>query len=78
MCLGLANGYKPSKYSVDEVVCDYGVFENGKLINGLILNSRANALLIADVLNADARHEVHCKAAGAAPKTKFEVGDKSQ
>lgn len=44
------------KYEVKDVVCDYGVFEDGKLI--LILNSRSNAQLIADILTIDQEHRV--------------------
>lgn len=39
------------KYEVKDVVCDYGVFENGKL--KLICNSRANALKIKEILETD-------------------------
>ncbi|ELU5588551.1 hypothetical protein SCB17_003073 [Clostridium perfringens] len=39
------------KYTVKDVVCDYGVYEDDKLI--LILNSHANARLISDTLNSD-------------------------
>ena len=39
------------KYSVDSVVCDYGVFEDGKL--KLICNSRRNALLILAIMEKD-------------------------
>ena len=46
------------KYEVKDVVCDYGVFKDGELIAELILNSRRNALQIADILNADCRHEI--------------------
>lgn len=42
------------KYEVRDVVCDYGVFEDGKLI--LILNSRSNAQLIVKILEADQAH----------------------
>lgn len=47
-------------YSVDSVVCDYGVYEN---VNGnrrlcVICNSRANALLVADILNKDYEHQI--------------------
>lgn len=45
------------KYTVKDVVCDYGLFENDKLL--IILNSRANALLIKEILDADLQHEVH-------------------
>lgn len=44
------------KYEVKDVVCDYGVFEDDKLI--LILNSRSNAQLIADILTIDQKHRV--------------------
>lgn len=46
------------KYEVKEIVCDYGVCEDGKLIPQLILNSRHNAELIRTILEADQRHEV--------------------
>ena len=38
-------------YKVKDVVCDYGVYEDDRLI--LILNNRANALMIAKILEAD-------------------------
>lgn len=40
-----------SKYEVKPVVCDYGVYKDGKVI--LICNSRLNALLIADIMAVD-------------------------
>ena len=40
-----------SKYNVDSVVCDYGVFENGEL--KLICSHRRNALLIKDIMEKD-------------------------
>ena len=40
-----------AKYEVRDVVCDYGVFENGEL--KLILNSRAIALRIVELLIED-------------------------
>lgn len=46
------------KYKVKSVVCDYGVFEDEKLIPELILNSRSNAELIRNILEADEKHEV--------------------
>ena len=46
------------KYEVKDVVCDYGVFEDGKLVPQLILNSRSNAELVKSILEADERHEV--------------------
>jgi len=47
-------------YSVDSVVCDYGVYEtiNGNRKLCVICNSRANASLVADILNKDYEHEV--------------------
>ena len=51
-------------YTVDSVVCDYGVFEVYLDKNGeehkdlkLICNSRHNAILIADIMNKDLRGE---------------------
>lgn len=50
------------RYYVDPVVCDYGVFqkindEEPKLC--LILNSRANAELIVEILTDDLGHRRH-------------------
>lgn len=42
-----------SKFEVRDVVCDYGVFEDGEL--KLILNSRRIALQIVDLLEEDER-----------------------
>lgn len=42
-------------YTVQSVVCDWGVYENGKLI--VVVNSYSNAKLIVDILNADIKHE---------------------
>ncbi len=39
------------KYSVRSVVCDYGVYENDRLI--VICERYSNALLVADILNFD-------------------------
>ena len=39
------------KYTVEPVVCDYGLFLNGKL--KLIINNRQNAELIANILEKD-------------------------
>lgn len=38
-------------FKVKDIVCDYGVYQNDKLI--LILNDRYNANLIAEILNTD-------------------------
>lgn len=40
-----------SKYEVKDVVCDYGLYEDGEL--KLILNSRQNALTIKRILEVD-------------------------
>lgn len=45
------------EYTVKSVICDYGVFENEEML--IICNSQANAKLIADILNADSKHEVY-------------------
>lgn len=45
-------------YEVRQVVCDYGIYEEGKLIPELIMNSRANALLICEILRCDDEHRV--------------------
>ncbi len=44
---------KQTKFEVKDVVCDYGVFENGEL--KLILNSRRIALEIVELLEEDER-----------------------
>lgn len=44
-------------FEVKEVVCDYGIFADGKLIPRLILNSKANANEIVRILEVDDRHE---------------------
>jgi hypothetical protein len=44
-------------YEVKSVVCDYGVFEDGKL--KLILNSNSNAQLIKTILEVDDEHKVY-------------------
>lgn len=44
-------------YVVQSVVCDWGVYENGKLI--VVVNSYSNAKLIVDILNADIKHEIY-------------------
>ncbi len=46
-------------YEVRPVVCDYGIFENGKLI--LILNSSINAQLIKEILEIDYQRGVYQK-----------------
>lgn len=38
-------------FKVEDVVCDYGVYQNDELI--VILNDRYNANLIAEILNTD-------------------------
>lgn len=43
-----------TRYTVDSVVCDYGVFRDGEL--QVICNSRRNALLIKDILEKDERY----------------------
>lgn len=40
-----------AKYEVKNVVCDYGIYEDGKL--KLICNSRRNALLIKAIMERD-------------------------
>lgn len=45
-----------AKYEVKNVVCDYGVFEDGKLISGMMLNSKRNAEFIVEILEIDEKH----------------------
>nr|UVN04763.1 MAG: hypothetical protein [Bacteriophage sp.] len=40
-----------SRYEMKEVVCDYGIYENGNLV--LILNDYINAKNILDILKYD-------------------------
>lgn len=40
-----------AKYEVRDVVCDYGLFEDGKLV--LVCNSRRNAFLIKAIMERD-------------------------
>lgn len=44
-----------SKYELKEVVCDYGIYENGKLI--LVLNDYVNAKFILDILKYDEQNK---------------------
>lgn len=46
------------RYTVDSVVCDYGIFENGELIEKLIFNSSTNAKLVCKIMNLDADHKI--------------------
>lgn len=41
----------PITFKVESVMCDYGIFENDQLM--MIVNSRANALLIKSILQQD-------------------------
>lgn len=43
------------KIEVKDVVCDYGVFENGKLL--VITNKKSNAELIKSIIEADLKGE---------------------
>lgn len=45
------------RFEVKDVVCDYGVYEDGKLIPQLIFSSRQNALKVAEILNNEYRHQ---------------------
>lgn len=40
-----------SKYELRNVVCDYGIYENGELV--LLLNDHMNAAYILDILKSD-------------------------
>lgn len=42
-------------YELKDVVCDYGIHENGKL--ALVLNDRVNAKMILDILKYDEQHK---------------------
>lgn len=46
-----------SRYELKEVVCDYGIYENGEL--KLIINDYMNATMILDVLKHDEQHKSH-------------------
>lgn len=43
------------QYEVRDVVCDYGVYEDDKLV--LILNNRRNAEAIVKILEADLKNK---------------------
>ena len=42
-------------YTVNPIVCDYGVFDNKRNLV-VICNSRFNAHLISDIMNCDGKH----------------------
>lgn len=44
-------------YEVKSCVCDYAIYDEGKLIKDLIFNSRKNAELVCDVMNLDCNHK---------------------
>ncbi|WP_454969177.1 hypothetical protein [Eubacterium sp.] len=46
----------PITFKVESVMCDYGIFENDQLM--MIVNSRANALLIKSILQQDLKGKV--------------------
>lgn len=46
-----------SSYKVKDVVCDYGVYENEKLIH--IFNDKENAELVRSILESDSKHKRH-------------------
>ena len=48
-----------TKYEVKALICGYGIFENGEF--KLVVNSKANALLIKYVLEQDLKHQVVIK-----------------
>lgn len=48
-----------TKYEVNALICGYGIFENGEF--KLVVNSKANALLIKYVLEQDIKHKVVIK-----------------
>ncbi len=54
------------RFEVKDVMCDYGVFENGKL--QVVTNSRANALLIKHILQQDIKGVIVKSPFSAHPK----------
>lgn len=46
---------KESKYELKPVVCDYGIYEDGKMV--LLLNDYTNAKFILDILRYDEKKE---------------------
>ena len=46
-----------SSYEIRSAVCDYGIFENGKLV--LILNDHMNAKYILDILQHDEQKKIY-------------------
>lgn len=49
------------RYKVEPIVCDYAVYRyhDGKKDLVEIFNARYNALLVAEILNADADHRLY-------------------
>ena len=44
-----------SKYEIKQIVCDYGVYENDKLI--LVLNDYMNAKYVLEILKSDEQNK---------------------
>lgn len=56
----------PITFKVESVMCDYGIYENDQLM--MIVNSRANALLIKSILQQDLKGKVIKSPFSAHPK----------
>lgn len=56
----------PITFKVESVMCDYGIYENDQLM--MIVNSRANALLIKSILQQDLKGKVVRSSFSAYPK----------
>lgn len=56
----------PITFKVESVMCDYGIYENDQLM--MIVNSRANALLIKSILQQDLKGKVVKSSFSAYPK----------
>lgn len=51
------NDCEGNRYTVENVVCDYGVFKDGILIKELIFNDKHNAMMVSNILNADTNYK---------------------
>jgi len=57
MCRGIAGGIIAPNYTVRDYLCGYGVFRNNEVV--IILNSKENAELIAEIIKADINKQTH-------------------
>lgn len=60
-----------SNIEVKDVVCDYGVYEDDKLI--YIFNDRENANLVKDILDVDLKHKRYNRELLHTKNSSFEI-----